>query len=72
VSLALQFVWIGVTFQSIRVTRLGQRLSVPILVSADPNLQLACVAFLIPMAAGAIAEKFVFSPWRRRRFLEYI
>ncbi|KAI8915037.1 hypothetical protein BC831DRAFT_488500 [Entophlyctis helioformis] len=56
----------------LRVSRLGQRFSIPIFLSSDPNFRLAFFAFTIPLLTGMAADRLVLYPWRQQRIAKSI
>ncbi|KAJ3213085.1 hypothetical protein HDU67_003401 [Dinochytrium kinnereticum] len=59
----------GIVFR-LRFIRLGQKLSVPIIISPQFDMQLAFWITAIPLIASYSFDKLVFEPWRQKRFTE--
>lgn len=58
----------GVTFR-VRLFRLGQKFTIPILLSQEPDLKIAFYAFIVPVATTLALEGLLFSKWRKERRL---
>ncbi|KAJ3101781.1 hypothetical protein HDU97_001065 [Phlyctochytrium planicorne] len=54
----------------LRYMRLGQKLSVPVIISPDLDLQLAFLAAVVPFIAVVSFDRLVFEPWRQKKFEE--
>ncbi|KAJ3274643.1 hypothetical protein HDV01_002485 [Terramyces sp. JEL0728] len=56
----------GVTFR-IKLNRLGQRLTIPILISNQLDFRLAALTFVVPVAGYIAIDKSILGPWRKAR-----
>ncbi|KAJ3315239.1 hypothetical protein HDV04_003632 [Boothiomyces sp. JEL0838] len=56
----------GVTFR-VKLNRLGQRLTIPILISNQLDFRLAALTFVVPIAGYIALDKSILAPWRKQR-----
>eukprot|EP00842_Homolaphlyctis_polyrhiza_P006749 jgi/Hompol1/7075/HPOL_005181-RA len=56
----------------LRVSRLGQKFSLPIFLSSEPDVVLAVLAFTLPLCLGVAIDQLVLEPWRQRRIMASI
>ncbi|KAI8852818.1 hypothetical protein BC829DRAFT_487276 [Chytridium lagenaria] len=54
----------------LKFIRLGQKLSVPIIISPQLNIELALWTTIVPLVASYTFDKLVFEPWRQKKFAE--
>jgi hypothetical protein len=55
-----------------RVTRLGQKIVIPIVLSTEFNIRLAFWGAVVPASVAVIADHFVLKPRRKKRLSEYV
>lgn len=67
-GVSLRFKYLYLT----RISRLGQKLSIPILLSQDVDFKLAFLTFVVPVTGYIVIDKLLISSWRERRKLERI
>ncbi|KAL2920011.1 hypothetical protein HK105_200077 [Polyrhizophydium stewartii] len=56
----------GVTLR-FRVSRLGQKFTLPLFLSPDLDFWLAVFAFTVPLVSGMAIDRFLVEPWRQQR-----
>lgn len=54
------------------MSRLGQRISIPILLSHDPNPYVVFMSTVIPIASYILFHQFYILPRKKRRIAEYV